>query len=201
MQANNVAVALISWAVLSGLLALVLEGKELAGAPVAHTNASLTVSKWWKGRAPEDPRARGCRGRPWICNQGERPPFRMRCCWGRCVDISSDVNHCGLCTMRCPFTWLCCDGQCRNVNRNPRHCGKCFNRCPSRVRCFNGMCGYAGSREPCPPGSCRRAPPKPQPPCPPKKSCPPELPEGELLAEPLRRQLLPDQPHGEPFPE
>ncbi|XP_021906025.1 stigma-specific STIG1-like protein 4 [Carica papaya] len=44
-----------------------------------------------------NPRQLGCRWRPWICRRGEHPPgVRMRCCRNQCVDVSSDVNHCGV---------------------------------------------------------------------------------------------------------
>ncbi|XP_031405810.1 stigma-specific STIG1-like protein 4 [Punica granatum] len=137
----------MSWVMLCAALALVLEGVQATATSSSSTwvadhnnatNASLTVSKWWRRRDPDDPRAQGCQKRPWICNQGQVPPFRMRCCRNRCVDILSDPNHCGQCLIRCPYTWQCCFGLCRNINRNPLHCGKCFNRCPFGVRIVYG---------------------------------------------------------------
>ncbi|XP_030453610.2 stigma-specific STIG1-like protein 4 [Syzygium oleosum] len=138
-----------------------------------ETNASL--SPWLKtvlknkdkDKDPrdKDPRAVRCRGRPWICNQGS-PPFRMQCCKNRCVDITSHVNHCGACLIRCPFTWQCCSGLCRNININPIHCGRCFNRCPFGVPCLFGLCGYAWPLLPRRPDPFKPRPPKPYPPHP-----------------------------------
>ncbi|XP_038685369.1 stigma-specific STIG1-like protein 4 [Tripterygium wilfordii] len=114
-------------------------------------------SPWLKKITNHDPRPRppGCWKRSWICKQGQQPGTRMRCCKNQCVDILSDVNHCGLCGIRCPFTRRCCKGFCVNTNFNPFHCGRCGNRCPWRVRCLYGMCGYAQSSppRPCPPPS------------------------------------------------
>lgn len=140
------------------LVVVVAQGKTLTtistatewAAPSNDSTLTLSKSKWvqrWR-RDPGDPRRDGCRRQPWVCNRGEQRPYRMRCCRNRCVDISSNVDHCGLCARRCPFSWLCCRGRCRNINRNPKHCGRCFNRCPFPIRCRYGMCGYAQSSRP-----------------------------------------------------
>ncbi|KAJ0046785.1 hypothetical protein Pint_04045 [Pistacia integerrima] len=127
------------------------------------TNGSLASSPWLNkvtnGGRGRDPRPPGCWNRPWICRQGEPPGSRMRCCRNRCVDVSSDVNHCGLCGTRCPFTWQCCRGFCSNTNVSRFNCGKCGNRCARGVRCYYGMCGYA---QPWP--KPRPRPPWPRPP-------------------------------------
>uniref|UniRef100_A0A7N0UXX6 Uncharacterized protein n=1 Tax=Kalanchoe fedtschenkoi TaxID=63787 RepID=A0A7N0UXX6_KALFE len=90
-------------------------------------------------------RRRGCRHRPWKCNPAwERGRRRRRkCCRNRCVDVYSDVNHCGFCRRRCPFGWSCCARRCVDTRFSRRHCGRCFNRCPHRTSCYMGMCGYA----------------------------------------------------------
>lgn len=111
----------------------------------------------------------GCSKRPWICNEGQKFPPRIRklCCGNRCVDVRSDVYNCGLCGIRCPFTWQCCRGFCVNTNVNPFHCGRCENKCPFGVLCFSGMCGYAQPRPPFPfpfPPFIPRPPPFPFPP-------------------------------------
>ncbi|XP_047342765.1 stigma-specific STIG1-like protein 2 [Impatiens glandulifera] len=94
----------------------------------------------------KNPREPGCKNRPWICRKSEYPPWERRfCCKNRCVDVSSDVNNCGACNIRCPFGWQCCRGQCVNTNFNPRHCGSCQHRCPIGRRCIYGMCGYSSS--------------------------------------------------------
>ncbi|KAJ9153822.1 hypothetical protein P3X46_027223 [Hevea brasiliensis] len=86
----------------------------------------------------------GCRSKPWICREGNRrPKAQMRCCRNKCVDVSSNVNHCGLCGVKCPFSWLCCHGFCVDVNISPFNCGKCGSKCPWGIRCDYGMCGYS----------------------------------------------------------
>ncbi|KAK9268603.1 hypothetical protein L1049_000926 [Liquidambar formosana] len=139
------------------------------------TAKSSTSSPWLKNIT--NPRAPGCRNRPWICNQGEfRPRIRRLCCRNRCVDVTSDVYNCGLCGIRCPFTWQCCSGLCIDTNSNHFHCGKCENRCPFRSLCFYGMCGYA---QPLPPFPFPPKPPHPPHfPFPPKQPKPPHPPYG-----------------------
>ncbi|KAL8026406.1 hypothetical protein ABFX02_14G025200 [Erythranthe guttata] len=136
-------------------------------------SSSAAVSPWLMGF--RNPRFMGCRRRPWICNddQGGFPRIRRRCCRNRCVDVSSDVNNCGLCGIRCLFTRQCCRGLCVNTNRNPFHCGRCDNRCPFPSLCFYGMCGYAQPLPPFP----FPFPPRPRPrPRPPKPFPPPRPP-------------------------
>ncbi|KAL7186605.1 hypothetical protein ACSBR2_028355 [Camellia fascicularis] len=125
---------------------------------------SMSPSSPWLNRVT-DPRAPGCGKRPWICEQEENPPpkFRMKCCQNRCIDVTSDINNCGLCGLRCPFTWQCCRGLCINTNINPFHCGRCDHRCTFRSLCFYGMCGYAAPL-PEPPQHPFPFPPKPEPP-------------------------------------
>ncbi|KAI3688514.1 hypothetical protein L2E82_46138 [Cichorium intybus] len=148
----------------------------------------------------------GCRDRPWVCNRGEEPsPVRRRCCGNRCVEVTSDVNNCGVCGIRCPFTWQCCRGVCVDTNINPFNCGRCFNRCPFFTFCTYGMCGYAGPKPPFPfppkppipfppkppkpPIPFPPKPPKPPKPFPPK---PPKPPKGPETPEPPQGQLLPE---------
>ncbi|KAL6196273.1 hypothetical protein ACLB2K_031888 [Fragaria x ananassa] len=108
------------------------------------------------------PREPGCRNRPWTCHRPRDFPRRWQCCRNQCVEVSSDVNNCGLCGNRCPFGWQCCRGFCVNTNISIFNCGRCGNRCPFGVRCTFGMCGYAQPQprpRPCPPKQ-----PRPQPP-------------------------------------
>ncbi|KAI5658036.1 hypothetical protein M9H77_26829 [Catharanthus roseus] len=94
-----------------------------------------------------NPRAIGCWNRPWICNPPGQFPLRRFCCRNRCVDVTSDVNNCGLCGIRCPFTWQCCRGICIDTSINPFHCGTCEHRCPFRSFCFYDVaaCIYTSS--------------------------------------------------------
>ncbi|KAL7600563.1 hypothetical protein Lser_V15G20954 [Lactuca serriola] len=121
----------------------------------------------------------GCRGRRWVCEEGgySYPSrVRRRCCDNRCVEVTSDVNNCGLCGIRCPFNWQCCRGVCVDTNINPFNCGQCFNRCPFFVFCTYGLCGYAGSTP--------LKPPILFPPNPPKPPRGPEQPEPPVIVEP-----------------
>lgn len=107
----------------------------------SNVTTNSTYSPWLRG--VKNQRAIGCWRRPWICNQGEFPPrIRRLCCRNRCVDVTSDVNNCGLCGIRCPFNWQCCRGLCIDINVNPFHCGSCEHRCRFPSFCFYGMCGY-----------------------------------------------------------
>lgn len=149
------------------LLLLFLHFVITAGSNLVHNarqeNAanSSTYAPWLTRF--KNPRFIGCWRRPWICNQEDFPRIRRRCCRNRCVDVTSDVNNCGLCGIRCPFTWQCCRGICINTNINPFHCGRCDHRCPFPSFCFYGMCGYAQPLPPFP----FPFPPKPFPPRPP----------------------------------
>lgn len=126
---------------------------------IQHNSTNNTYSPFLRGFG--NPRFSGCWRRPWICNNREDfPRIRWRCCRNRCVDVTSDVNNCGLCGIRCPFTWTCCRGICVNTNVNPFNCGRCFNRCPFPSFCFYGMCGYA---QPLPPFPFPPRPPRPRP--------------------------------------
>ncbi|RDY07984.1 hypothetical protein CR513_07839, partial [Mucuna pruriens] len=72
------------------------------------TSGSLLVKK-------DESEIMGCTWRPWICSRGEFPP-RTMCCGDRCVDVTSDINNCGLCGNRCgrmcPIGRLCIFGRC-----------------------------------------------------------------------------------------
>lgn len=148
------------------ILPFLLHFEATQGKPLLHINttASSTSSPWLtrlNNRRPPP----GCWRQPWICNQGQVPGIRRLCCRNRCIDVSSDVNNCGLCGIRCRFTRQCCSGQCVNTNRNPFHCGRCDNRCRFPIRCMFGMCGYAQPFPPRPrPFPPRRDPPFPLPP-------------------------------------
>ncbi|KAF8409607.1 hypothetical protein HHK36_005685 [Tetracentron sinense] len=156
---------------------VVVEGDEMRKGVAQNAMTGSPSSPWLK-RA-RNPRVIGCWNRPWICNEGLGfPPMIKRlCCKNRCVDVSSDVNNCGLCGIRCPFPWQCCNGFCIDTNINPFHCGNCLNRCPLGSLCFYGMCGYA---QPLPPFPFPLPPKLPLPPFPPKppKPHPPFPPKG-----------------------
>lgn len=76
-------------------------------------------------------------------------------CGGRCVDTSSDPNHCGTCGRECPGYQACVDGTC--VTRCPEGQTLCGSQCATletdRAHC--GACGRAcGPGEVCSAGRC-----------------------------------------------
>ncbi|CAN1339938.1 Stigma-specific STIG1-like protein 4 [Linum perenne] len=166
------------------LLFVLASGDSLSkqqGHHLYHNISSPWLKKVGNHRQPREP---GCARAPWICRDQSMnhrgPPGRprMRCCRNQCVDVSSDINNCGLCGIRCPFSWLCCRGLCVNTNISPFNCGRCFNRCPWGVQCAFGMCGYGGvggggQPQPWPRPPKRWPRPRPRPPRLPQPPCPP----------------------------
>ncbi len=75
-------------------------------------------------------------------------------CDGRCVDLSTDNDHCGSCNNPCGEGTPCIDGSCGCPNdtdiqcglscvdpdSNNAHCGGCNNRCEGDSVCSNGAC-------------------------------------------------------------
>ncbi|RDX94394.1 Stigma-specific STIG1-like protein 4, partial [Mucuna pruriens] len=116
------------------LVLIIIEGKATPN--TLHQNAisiSSPISPWVKNVVKA--RAPGCDGRRWVCNQG-KISLKSVCCWNRCVDVTSDMNNCGLCGIRCPLNWHCCGGLCRDINLSIFNCGKCGHRCPIGVLCI-----------------------------------------------------------------
>ncbi|KAL1307472.1 uncharacterized protein [Arachis hypogaea] len=91
-----------------------------------------------------------CQQRPWVCSAGEFPP-RLFCCQNTCVDVSSDIDNCGLCGIRCRFNYQCCNRLCLNTNISPFNCGRCGNICPFGTFCINGLCTTIQQPVPGPP--------------------------------------------------
>lgn len=71
-------------------------------------------------------------------------------CNGRCVDIGTDVKHCGACGTACPGGLVCsegvceiscakgttdCGGSCLNLDWTNQSCGECGNACPPGELC------------------------------------------------------------------
>jgi hypothetical protein len=95
-------------------------------------------------------------------------------CNGQCVDLQSDINHCGDCGIGCAFDLTCvdgvcidpgcgndpetgialteCGGICVNTATNPVYCGGCDTSCPSGAPCDDGVCGCQPDGSPCDPG-------------------------------------------------
>ncbi|XP_057783472.1 stigma-specific STIG1-like protein 4 [Salvia miltiorrhiza] len=140
--------------ILCYLLPLILHASTAEGQNLLQTTLkesdrnSTTTYKPWLTRI-KNPRLWGCKRQPWICNV-DYPRTRRRCCRNRCVDVSSDVNNCGWCGIRCRFTRQCCSGICVDTNVNPFNCGRCNHRCRFPSFCVYGMCGYAQALPPFP---------------------------------------------------
>ncbi|KAI3870326.1 hypothetical protein MKW92_040952 [Papaver armeniacum] len=172
----NVSVAVVMLLLLIILVAVVNGERPLKEEVENATSSSPPTSPWLNRITSPRPREAGCWNKPWICNDGGKifppPKIKKLCCKNRCIDVSSDMNNCGLCGIKCPYTWNCCFGLCINTNINPFHCGSCTNKCPFGSLCFYGMCGYA---QPLPPFPFPFPPKKPLPPFPfpPKKPLPP----------------------------
>ena len=170
--------------------------KEVQQNLTTGSSSSLWLKKIVNHNSGGDPRDPGCWNRPWVCDQGEFPP-RRRCCRNRCIDVSSDVNNCGFCGLRCLFNWQCCRGQCTNTNISPLNCGRCENRCPYGVLCFYGMCGYAQPFPPRPPFPFPPKLPHPPFPFPPKPPQPPfPFPPKSPMPEPPYPPQPPHPPKG-----
>jgi hypothetical protein len=59
-------------------------------------------------------------------------------CGNKCVDLSSDGNHCGACDAFCGLA--CCSGTCVDVLSDPRNCLTCGQICSDQEECVNGEC-------------------------------------------------------------
>ncbi|HEY3495066.1 MAG TPA: hypothetical protein VGK73_10290, partial [Polyangiaceae bacterium] len=80
-------------------------------------------------------------------------------CDGECLDVLTDVEHCGTCSRVCPgaanATPVCnggscglvcnsghslCSGVCTNTDTDPDNCGRCARHCPPNKQCIAGSC-------------------------------------------------------------
>ncbi|KAE8125494.1 hypothetical protein FH972_020295 [Carpinus fangiana] len=177
--------------------------KEVRQNLTVGSSSSPWLNKIVNHNSGDDLRGPGCWNKPWICDQGEFQP-RRQCCRNRCIDVSSDVNNCGACGLRCLFNWQCCRGQCTNTNISPFNCGKCENICPFRVPCFYGMCGYAQPFPPRPPFPFPPKPPLPPFPFPPPHPpfpFPPKPPHPPFPFPPKPPQPKPPHPPLPPHPQ
>ncbi len=76
-----------------------------------------------------------------------------------CRDLTSDLQSCGACGVRCISGETCaasdcapivcgggetlCGSECVNTTSDPRHCGACGQFCPSGIACIAGTCDCA----------------------------------------------------------
>ncbi|MCC7536659.1 MAG: hypothetical protein IT379_10620 [Deltaproteobacteria bacterium] len=103
------------------------------------------------------------------CNEGACAcPEPLELCGDACVDVRSDVRHCGACDNACSS---CADGACRcdgaltpcasprgivectDVGSDPDHCGACGVRCPAGGSCAAGACSCLAGRTACDDGA------------------------------------------------
>ncbi|MFB6372875.1 MAG: CAP domain-containing protein [Bradymonadaceae bacterium] len=76
-------------------------------------------------------------------------------CDGECVDLQSNIDHCGQCGNACGAGgFICssgacqciksgytnCDGKCLNLQTDSQNCGACGNACAGGERCEKGTC-------------------------------------------------------------
>ncbi|CAL5190641.1 unnamed protein product [Lathyrus oleraceus] len=114
-----------------------IEGDHSASIPNDEVNANLINIVDDDVGVEEE--SHDCGTKPWICSSGTFPP-RSICCGNRCVDISNDINNCGMCGVNCPLNWQCCNRLCVNTNLSPFNCGGCGRVCPIGSLCRFGMC-------------------------------------------------------------
>jgi len=90
------------------------------------------------------------------CTDSDCPAATPRCCSGACVDVLTDVKHCGRCGAGCLFNERCSAGSCR-CGTSPGSCGGGQSCCPPQSCVCNPVnfldpvsCTSAGPT--CPPG-------------------------------------------------
>lgn len=105
-------------------------------------------------------------GHPNVCGVGTNtafccPPEQPSCCDNRsCLDLQTDLTHCGTCDNACPpapanateqcvagaCTFVCnggftqCGNQCVDLNSDANNCGACGNACAPGASCTNSTC-------------------------------------------------------------
>eukprot|EP00897_Mesotaenium_endlicherianum_P005164 jgi/Mesen1/4676/ME000241S03714 len=72
------------------------------------------------------------------------------CCSKSCVNLLTDVNHCGTCNTICADGDGCCSGSCTDFQTNNTNCGSCGVVCPPGINCVLGTCNYGAAPAPSP---------------------------------------------------
>jgi hypothetical protein len=90
------------------------------------------------------------------CTDGDCPAATPRCCSGACVDVLTDVKHCGRCGAGCLFNEQCSVGSCRCDTR-PGSCGSGGLSCCPPLSCSCNPVNFldpvtCDSVPTCPPG-------------------------------------------------
>ncbi|MBO4349320.1 MAG: hypothetical protein J6A01_00035 [Proteobacteria bacterium] len=101
------------------------------------------------------------------CQPETEPPAEcetgLEACFGRCVDLKSDREHCGKCLNACDEDENCIDGKCTihcdgltlcggaciDTQNNAAHCGSCNKACLDGQSCVGGACQCATGRFDC----------------------------------------------------
>lgn len=135
-------------------------------------------------------------------------------CAGECVNVQSDVRHCGACGVSCADGEVCrnagceqacvqCGDRCVFTDSDPQNCGACGTACSASTQCLDGACrcpaGGLSCGELCIDetsdlqhcGACNNA-------CAPGQSCQMGqcvCPEGSQLCESACRNLQTDRQH------
>lgn len=82
----------------------------------------------------------GCESGAACCGTCTDETCNQTCCDFQCVNVQSDLNHCGTCGTVCGTEQHCCSGQCRSVQTDPNNCGACGNDCGQGKGCCGGQC-------------------------------------------------------------
>ena len=86
------------------------------------------------------------------CTDGDCPAATPRCCSGACVDVLTDVKHCGRCGAGCKFNEQCSVGSCRCGTDSSAAPGVAVARRPvaavMRKRCTSTPYLYPSRRAP-----------------------------------------------------
>jgi hypothetical protein len=69
-------------------------------------------------------------------------PIGQRLCGGACVDVQSDMAHCGRCNNPCKPTFggACCAGACVQLDDDAANCGMCGRACGETLECVSRSC-------------------------------------------------------------
>lgn len=86
-----------------------------------------------------------------VCEAGECVCTEANMCGGKCVDLASDVAHCGGCGRECMPGSICddgtcictgviCNNACVDLDNDANNCGGCGKRCGTLGECVDGGC-------------------------------------------------------------
>src|SRR5258708_21594505 len=83
----------------------------------------------------------------------KKSPIGLSVCDPDCVDLTTDVNHCGDCNTTCGMNKICsgglccaagqiaCNGACTSTYSDANNCGACGFACGGNTpHCIKGLC-------------------------------------------------------------